>query len=310
MSIIKTFSAFLAIVFWAVSFSSADAQKNAAKDAPSNEKLEKSLLWKITGNGIKPSYLFGTIHMIAEEDFFWNKNMNKAFKKTKKLVMEIDMSQSMAMAVQMMQLAPMKGGETLKDLISEEDYTLVQQYFHEEAKSAQAKMTFDMAQKWQPMLLQSVLYMEMIDGPVKMYEMELTEKARKAEMAFGGLETVADQMSVFNTIPYKTQAEALVEMVKNLKEGNGGENEFAKMVVHYKAQDVDGMLEAMQGDLDEMESQEAMLDGRNKKWIPQIGEMSKKMSTFYAVGAGHLGGKNGVIRLLRKEGYKVTAVKS
>ena len=305
MSIFKTLSAFLVLLTTTCFFNTAAAQTDAA-----NESLDKSLLWKVTGKGIKPSYVFGTIHMIAEKDFFWNKQMEKALKKTKKLVMEMDMSQQMAMAVQMMQLAPMKGGETLKDLVSEEDYALVKQYFLEEAKSPQAKMTFGMAQGWQPMLLQSLLYMEMIDGPVKMYEMELTEKARKADMAFGGLETVADQMAVFNSIPYKTQAEMLVEMVKNLKEGKGDENEFAQMVKYYKAQDIDGMLDAMQGDLDEMGSQDALLDDRNKKWIPQIKEMSKTTPTFYAVGAGHLGGENGVIRLLRKEGYKVTPVKS
>ncbi|BDS14593.1 TraB/GumN family protein [Aureispira anguillae] len=303
---LKTLSTLLTIVIcWTCSLAPATAQK----DAPKDEKLTKSLLWKVTGKGIKPSYVFGTIHMIGAEDFFWNKSMDKAFKKTKKLVMEMDMSQQMAMAVEMMKLAPMKGGETLKDLVSEEDYELIKTYFTEEAKSPQAKMTFAMAQNWQPMLLQSLLYMEMIDGPVKMYEMELTSKAKEEDMAFGGLETVADQMSVFNSIPYKTQAQALVEMIKNLKEGKGSENEFSKMVVFYKEQDIDGMLDAMQGELDEMENQAELLDNRNIKWIPQIMETSKETPTFYAVGAGHLGGENGVIRLLKKEGFKVTPVK-
>lgn len=307
MSIFKTLSTFLAItICWAYSFAPASAQKT---EAPEEGKLAKSLLWKVTGKGIKPSYVFGTIHMIGESDFFWNKSMDKAFKKTKKLVMEMDMSQQMAMAVQMMQLAPMKGGETLKDLVTEDEYKLIKTYFTEEATSPQAKMTFGIAQNWQPMLLQSLLYMEMIDGPVKMYEMELTSKAKDADMSFGGLETVADQMAVFNTIPYKEQAKALIEMINNIKKGDGGANEFAKMVLHYKAQDVDGMLDAMQGDLDEMENKSALLDDRNIKWIPQIIETSKKQPTFYAVGAGHLGGENGVIRLLKKEGFKVTPVK-
>jgi uncharacterized protein YbaP (TraB family) len=64
----------------------------------------------------------------------------------------------------------------------------------------------------------------------------------------------------------------------------------------------------MQGDLDKMGNQDEMLDNRNLKWIPQIIETSKETPTFYAVGAGHLGGEKGVIRLLRKEGFKVTAV--
>jgi uncharacterized protein YbaP (TraB family) len=303
----KTLTTLLAItVCWACSFAPASAQENA----PKVEKLEKSLLWKVTGKGIKPSYVFGTIHMISEKDFFWDKSMAKAFKKTKKLVMEMDMSQQMVMAVQMMQLAPMKGGESLSDLVSEEDYKIIETYFTEEATSPQAKMTFGMAQKWQPMLLQSLLYMEMIDGPVKAYEMELTGMAKEADMAFGGLETVADQMAVFNSIPYKVQAEGLLEMIQNLKKGEKGVNEFTKILDLYKEQDVDGMLESMEGDLEEMNSKEDMLDNRNKKWIPQIIATSKDTPTFYAVGAGHLGGETGVIRLLRKEGFKVTAVKS
>ena len=308
MSIFKKISTFLTVAFLLISFNNAEAQEHKEK-TPEEGKLEKSLLWKVSGNGIKPSYLFGTIHLIGESDFFWDKNMEKAFKKSKKLVMEIDMSQTMAMAFQMMQLAPMQGNQSLADLMSEENYAFVKKYFMEDSKSPEAKMTFGMAQTWQPMLLQSLLYTEMIEGPVKMYEMELTTMARKAEMAFGGLETVAEQMAVFNSIPYKEQAEALVEMIQNIKKGDSGANEFAKMVEKYKEQDVDGMLTAMQGELDEMDNQEVMLDGRNKKWIPKIGEMSKEMSVFYAVGAGHLGGENGVIRLLRKEGYKVTAVK-
>lgn len=305
MSMFKTLSTFLVItICWASSFAPASAQK----EAPQDEKLEKSLLWKVTGKGIKPSYVFGTIHMIGADDFFWNKTMEKAFKKTKKLVMEMDMSQQMAMAMQMMKLAPMKGGETLKDLVSEEEYKIIETYFTEEAKSPQAKMTFGMAQNWQPMLLQSLLYVEMIDGPIKAYEMELTAKGKEADMIFGGLETVAEQMAVFNSIPYKEQAAGLLEMIQNLKKGDSGENEFAKILKFYIAQDVDGMLEAMQGDLDEMGNQDEMLDNRNLKWIPQIIETSKETPTFYAVGAGHLGGEKGVIRLLRKEGFKVTAV--
>lgn len=287
----------------------AQAQK-AAKVAPSTDKLESSLLWKVTGKGIKPSYLFGTIHIIGASDYLWTPTMEQALKKTKKLVTEIDMSQQMAMALEMMALAPMNDGEELKNLLSPEDYQLVKTYFMEESKSPEAKMTFGLAQTWQPMLLMSLLYPEMIDGPVKMYEMELTKMAKAEEMEFGGLETVKDQMAVFHTIPYKQQAETLVESVKDLQSGEGKMlADLNKMIERYKEQDVDGLLEAMGEELEEMDNQEAMLDGRNEKWIPKIIATSKKTPTFYAVGAGHLGGEKGVIRLLRAAGYKVTPVK-
>ncbi len=306
---IQQMTAFLAMLFLVLQAPTAHAQKAAtATSNETDEKLEKTLLWKVTGKGIKPSYVFGTIHMIGADDFFWSDKMKKAFNKTDKLVMEIDMSQMLATSMQMLKLAPMNDNKQLKDLITAEEYDMVKTYFTEEA-SAQTKMTpFSMIENWKPMLVQSMLSTEMIEGPVKMYEMELTTMAQEREMNFGGLETVADQMEVFNTISYEAQAKILVETVANLKKGDTGSEDFGKLVDKYKEQDVDGMLEAMAGDLEEMDGQEALLDNRNRNWIPQIKEMSKKEKTFYAVGAGHLGGENGVIRLLRKEGFKVTPV--
>jgi uncharacterized protein len=51
-----------------------------------------------------------------------------------------------------------------------------------------------------------------------------------------------------------------------------------------------------------------MLDNRNKNWIPKIIEFAKEQRVFFGFGAGHLPGENGVINLLRKEGYTVKAV--
>jgi uncharacterized protein YbaP (TraB family) len=311
MSVFKILSAVLSIAFcWVAAHAPLHAQKAATAAAPTADKLESSLLWKITGKGIKPSYLFGTIHIIGASDYLWTAEMDKALKKTDKLVTEIDMSKQMSMAMEMMALAPMKDGKKLEDLLSKEEYAMVKTYFLEESNSPEAKMTFGLAQTWQPMLLMSLLYPEMIEGPVKMYEMELVKLAKAEDMEFGGLESVQDQMSVFHTIPYEQQAESLVESIQDLKSGKGDMMaELGKMIERYKEQDVDGLLEVMGDEMEEMGNQEAMLDGRNAKWIPQIIATSKNTRTFYAVGAGHLGGEKGVIRLLREAGYKVTPVR-
>jgi len=305
----KLFYAFLSIIAFSLA-ACQSTQNNSAQAIP--DVLEKSLLWELTGPGIKkPSYIFGTIHLIAEKDYFWTDKMDEHFAKTKRLVMEIDMSKMLSTGMQMLQLAPMDEGKTLKDLLSEEDYEVVKNYFEKETKSKEAKMVpFEMLSNWKPMLLTSYVYVDMIDGETKTYEMELMYKAQKTEMTFGGLETIQDQMDVFAKIPYEDQAEQLVEMIKETKKEQTGENEFDKMVKLYKEQDVDGLLSATTGDMDEMEGgQELLLDNRNKNWIPLILEMAKKEPVFFAVGAGHLGGKTGVIRLLMKEGYKLTPVK-
>jgi uncharacterized protein YbaP (TraB family) len=131
-------------------------------------------------------------------------------------------------------------------------------------------------------------------------------------MKFDGLETVEDQVNVFEKIPYADQAKALVELIKEIKkDSNSGKAEFKKLLDLYLAQDIDGMVvmsgEEFFGDLENGEAE--LLTNRNQKWIPKIKAMSKEKPTFYAVGAAHLGGPNGVIRLLMKEGYSLKPVK-
>ncbi len=89
---------------------------------------QKALLWKISGNKLKqPSYLFGTIHMIPEKDYFMPAYVESALSKSKKVIFEIntdDMS-DMSMMGSLMDMMFMEEGTTLKDLLNEEDYKKV-----------------------------------------------------------------------------------------------------------------------------------------------------------------------------------------
>ena len=79
----------------------------------------------------------------------------------------------------------------------------------------------------------------------------------------------------------------------------------------YKSQDIEAM-SRMLGSSDETDlaKYESMLiTTRNSNWIPIMKKMMQEKVTFFAVGAGHLGGEKGVVNLLRKAGYKVTALK-
>ena len=54
-----------------------------------SQELEKSLLWKISGNGLKyDSYLFGTIHVSCGASL--DDSTIKALKTTEQLFLEID----------------------------------------------------------------------------------------------------------------------------------------------------------------------------------------------------------------------------
>jgi uncharacterized protein YbaP (TraB family) len=139
------------------------------------------------------------------------------------------------------------------------------------------------------------------------YEMALYDKANETSKQVGGLETMAYQMSLFDSIPYKDQAVMLLDAVRGT---NQESDMFEETVELYKLQKIEAMV-AMVGESEENADgnyEDVLLNNRNRNWIPVMKKKMSANSTFFAVGAGHLGGQQGVIRLLRKEGYTVTPV--
>lgn len=280
---------------------------------------ENALLWKIEGKKMEDSYLYGTIHMIDSKDFFLTPSTEKYFKECERVTFEINMEDMTDMGAQMSLLmsAFMEGGATLKTLLSAEDYKVVEDHF------AEIGLPLMLLERIKPMFL-SVLASEdmgsMMGGmtgeetaedkdasSIKSYEMEFMEMAKSQEKEMAGLETMEFQMSMFDSIPYKAQAEMLVETIQ--ASGEEGSDQLDEMVEMYKAQDLKAMEKMIaEGDEGLGEFAELLLNNRNRNWIPIMEKQMKEKATFFAVGAGHLGGEVGVVALLREAGYKVTAV--
>ena len=281
-------------------------------DSTSLVPNKKSLLWKIEGNNLEQtSYLFGTIHIIPKEDYILRESVKTALASTEKITFEINMDDMNDMAVMMPLLMKMfmKNDTTLQDLLSEEDYTFVEEHFKKSALPL--PMTF--LGKMKPMFLtmldpEGMGGFDMSSGESVSYEMKLYEIAQNQKKEIGGLETAEYQMSVFDKIPYKAQAEMLVEGIRSAGDSTAA-NQLQELVHMYKDQDIQAMQTIMEAEGSDVAGYEdVLLTNRNKNWIPIMGESMRQKPVFFAVGAGHLGGELGVIALLRAEGYTVTAV--
>lgn len=289
---------------------SAEVKRDSQKFAPSIE--ENSLLWEISGNGLEvPSYLYGTIHIIGKEDFFLTDPTVASFNKSKKVVFEINMEEmnNPLMMFSLLKNVMMPEGITLKSLLKPEDYKFVHKKFGELGFPPFVTGMFD---KVKPMFLTAFAGGDMDpqglqNGSMVSYEVKFMEMAQNLELEMGGLETIEFQMSIFDSIPYQAQADMLLESMK--VEGEGMD-ELDMMVELYKNQDLIGMekmFTAESGGLGEWD--DILLNKRNENWIPLMAEMMPIQPTFFAVGAGHLVGENGVVALLRKQGYTVKPLK-
>ncbi|MEP7322316.1 MAG: TraB/GumN family protein [Saprospiraceae bacterium] len=287
-------------------------QTNAsAKTTPGSTNyipVDKSLLWEISGNGLKkPSYLFGTIHLIGKEDFFFPTSLQDKIAAAEQATFEIDMDDmsSMESMMSIMSKAFMKDGKTLRDFITDKEYKLVNDHF------AAKGLPLQMLERMKPMLLSTFASMDLGGGEdgsnTKSYEMEIFAKIKELHKPSLGLETVDDQLAIFDSIPYPAQAKMLMESIKSADKENA---EYKKMAEMYKKQDIEQMAKlSVEGDEGLGGYENLFLYDRNKKWIPLMSAMMNDKSTFFAVGAGHLGGPKGVINLLKLAGYKITAVK-
>ena len=124
-------------------------------------------------------------------------------------------------------------------------------------------------------------------------------------MELKGLEKLQDQITVFDKIPYKAQSEMLLKMLLNV---DSAKIQFKEMLKVYNKKDINQLNILTTKDEDFGQYEDILLTNRNHNWIPVIGEEAKKRPTFFAFGAGHLGGETGVINLLRKAGFTVKPV--
>jgi len=118
-----------------------------------NSNNDHTLLWKISGNGLKkPSYLFGTIHMLCEDDAVLSDSLKSVIKNVKEVYFEVDLD-NMFELLGVMSKMKMQGDTTLQDLLSESDYEKVKSYFETNGSI----LPFSMIETYKPMLAASTL---------------------------------------------------------------------------------------------------------------------------------------------------------
>ena len=264
---------------------------------------KKSLLWEISGNGLEQSsYIFGTIHLIPEGDYFFPDKMSAILDKCKVLALEIDMNIPILTQVNLVKKMIFPEGKSLQDYLTEEDYSNYTEYILDSLKIKKSKL--NQIIKLRPIFAGSVILSELLPK-TKTYEIEFSKIAKKSGMDVVGLETIEYQMNIMNNISIEKQ----IDMMLNDGLTKNPLNEYMELVDIYKNQDIQKMLDISKEDDFMIEYEDELLITRNKNWIPVIEKLVNKKSTFIAVGAMHLSGEFGVLNLLKANGYIIKLVK-
>lgn len=258
----------------------------------------KTLLWEISGNGLeKPSYLFGTIHLMCKDDFVISEGVKNAFTQAEQIALEVDLDDPAEMQAFQMGMVDMTGFD-YKGNLSEKDYNRL-----DEIMKTNYGQGMEVMKVMKPFGVMSALYSELMAcGAPESYELSFIQMAKGETKEVLGLESAASQVAIFDNIPVEEQMSWLTDM---LSDNGEAQADWDEMVTNYKAQDLVALYASMSESPEYAKYEKQLLDNRNEAWIPKIDQLAKDKSTFIAVGAMHLAGDNGVVKLLREAGYTV-----
>jgi uncharacterized protein YbaP (TraB family) len=257
------------------------------------------LLYRISGNGLnQDSYLFGTIHTMPKKDFEMPKKVTDAIKTCATIALEIDIDMNMSEKIEIAKMTMIPNGETLKNYMVDSSYVKLKSYCIDSLGWKDSK--FEQYAHLKPFFFSSLVLQEKI-GKQKSFEMEFDKLAKKYKKPLIGLETVMYQMETIDRISIKDQVQFMDDF-SNM-------SEFDVLFELYEKEDINGLYQMISEETDMLpEFNHWFLDVRNANWIPVIDKQISKEATFIAVGAGHLGGTNGVLELLKKQGYTITGI--
>lgn len=274
------------------------------------KKSEKSLLWKVSGNGLKEnSYLFGTYHLLGDKFLAEVPETSQPFANAKGIVVETVLDSSKMMSI-MMSKAMMQG-KKISTLLTPEDFNRVDSVL--QAVSGYSLKMFDMFKPIQAGMMISLSYAQKLNADLlKKYDgtpldIHFASSAKKMGKTVTQLETMEQQFDMlYNHFTVEEQAKQLAVMVK---QGDALTKGSSELFTLYLQKDVHGLAVLMESLSDDMAgNMDHLLKDRNHNWVKALPGLMKSGSQFIAVGAGHLPGEDGLITLLRKQGYTVTPV--
>lgn len=147
------------------------------------------------------------------------------------------------------------------------------------------------------------------ETPVPIMDIFIQQKAQGQNKPVIGLETYTFQVKLLTTLLDMPLHEQYIKMIESFENKEEGEKIVKNLIDAYKSFNLASLGEAMKASDGFENMANRVLDSRNENWAQKMPSIMSEKSTLFAVGAGHLIGDKGILNLLKKQGYKVKAVK-
>lgn len=273
---------------------------------------QAQLLWKVSGGGLaRPSYIMGTYHFAPSSMIDKIPGMAQAFEDCDVVVGEIEMdnvmNQEAQMAMAQAMMAP--ADSTLDKLYSPEDYSIIEGVFNKYFGSMGVKLNQMNSLKpsaisTQMQAMQALKYFPNFDAN-DLIDAMVQKRGKDMGKPALALETIQEQTDLLFNSPISEQAKGLLEACKK---DELFVVQSSALVEAYMAQDLNKLESIITNPElggDDDDAMDALIYSRNRNWVKKLQAMMPERACLVCVGAGHLPGAQGLLQLLRDQGFTV-----
>ncbi len=275
----------------------------------------KGIFWKIEKAGLAPSYLLGTMHVTHPRVLAMPVGASQAYDAARTVIVESDeiVDDRKAAASIMMQpgLTMFADGKTIKDFLKPEEIEKL-------AAGLKARgIPLTLVAKMKPWMIASFVALPACEMSRKaagaaFLDKKLAEDALKQGKTLKGLETMVEQLQAMDALPVQFHLDALIE---TLALGDVVTDVMETTTELYLSGDTGLIMPMMKAvsegtstgdDAGYTDFEQRIITDRNKTMATRAKPILDGGAVFMAVGALHLPGDEGVIELLRKDGFTIT----
>lgn len=256
------------------------------------------LLWRIEARDGAESYIFGTIHISDPRVTQLSPSVSAALEHSDHFVMEVMFDADTV--AQMSRAMYFQHGRSLSQLLPRELYTRVV------ALLARYQVNGAAADRLKPWAAYTTLSLPP-DQSAPPLDLVLMNSAQAAGKTLAGLETLAEQVAVFDGLAEHEQIELLTLTACHYERFQA---EVDEMIGYYETEDLAAMMRMAARYESPLQKRfmDLLLRQRNHRMVERMREGLARGGMFIAIGALHLPGSEGVLKLLQADGYRVHRV--
>ena len=257
-----------------------------------------SCVWQVTSAQGETLYLGGSVHALRSTDYPLPAPYQRAFDASSRLVFETDPNSMAAATKGLIKAGQYPKGDSLKNHVDPRTYAYVRRFF------ALRNVPEEKFNTYRPWLIDLMLE----SPPNENYELGVERFLRRKALAgrkpITGLESVEEHIAPFVGLNDREGEALLLIYFINMGRAN---STSGNILDSWRRGDAEALARVMHVAYQEFPAfAHRLINQRNRRWVPKIEGYLKSGQTYFVVaGAGHMGGSEGIVGLLRARGYKV-----